>query len=66
MHNDTSKNINMQVDDNLLTINEVKDRLRISRRMVYKLIDSKKLKVKKVGRATRFRASEIEKFIKAN
>lgn len=55
------------MNDELLTIEMVGSRLKISRAHVYKLINAKKIRVCKIGtRGVRVRASEVERFIEAN
>lgn len=48
--------------DELLTIKEVCDLLKISRQTVYNLIDRGKIQRLRVGKSIRFKISEIEKF----
>ena len=47
------------------TVAEAADMLRISRTTLYELISSNKITYIKVGRLTRFRLKDLEKFIDA-
>jgi excisionase family DNA binding protein len=49
--------------ENYLTVNEVADRLRISRWKVYELIRSRKLESFCVGRCRRVKASAVETMV---
>lgn len=49
--------------ENLHTINQVCERLSLSRSTFYRLRDEGKLKAVKIGRATRVPESSIEQFI---
>lgn len=49
--------------DNLLTIQQVMDRLKLGRSTVYRLIDAGKLRPVKIGKALRFREQDIQAFI---
>lgn len=47
-----------------LTGKEVEELLKVSRTTIYRLVVDKKIKVKKVGRANRYKMSDIEKMMK--
>lgn len=49
----------------LLTASEVARRLCVSKRMVFKLISKGELKVCHIGRATRIRERELERYVEA-
>ena len=49
--------------DNLLTIQQVMERLRLGRSTIYRLIDAGKLRPVKIGKALRFREQDIQAFI---
>ena len=52
------------MSDKLLTVEEVSERLQISRYTLYKLIESEDIVAIKLGRRTlRFEESEVNKFI---
>ena len=51
------------MNNKLLTIKDVQDRLNVSRQTVYNLTTRGKLKYIRIGRAVRFEQSEIENFI---
>jgi len=54
------------MSDILLKPNEVAEKLSFSLRTVYRMIDSGKLPVVKIGSALRVRESEIDRLIKQN
>lgn len=49
--------------DELLTVKQVQDKLKLSERSVFRLIKSGELKGFKVGREWRFEVSDIEDYI---
>lgn len=49
--------------DNLLTVADVMARLAISRRTVYRLIDSGALPPLKIGKAVRFQEADVAAYI---
>jgi excisionase family DNA binding protein len=49
--------------DEVMTIPEVAEYLKVTRQTIHKLIKSGKLKVFKIGRSTRILRSEVERFI---
>jgi excisionase family DNA binding protein len=52
-----------EMADEVMTIPEVADYLKVTRQTIHKLIKSGKLKVFKIGRSTRILRSEVERFI---
>jgi len=51
------------MNDEILTIKEVADYLKVNERTIYRLAASKKIPAFKVGNAWRFRLSEIDEWI---
>ena len=51
------------MSDEILTIKEVADFLKVNERTVYRLAAAKKIPAFKVGNAWRFKKSEIDKWI---
>lgn len=51
------------MSDEILTIKEVADYLKVNERTIYRLAASKKIPAFKVGNAWRFRLSEIDEWI---
>ena len=49
--------------DEVLTIPEVADHLKVTRQTVHKLMKDGKIKAFKIGRSTRILRSELDKFI---
>jgi len=49
--------------DEVMTIPEVADHLKVTRQTVHKLMKDGKIKIFKIGRSTRILRSEIERFI---
>lgn len=50
----------------LLRIEDVADRLQVSRSMVWRLVRDGSIRSIRIGRAVRFRASDIDLFINVN
>lgn len=51
--------------EQLLTVQEVCERLHVSRANVYRLLKSGDLRAVKVGRCTRFRAEALDEWVRA-
>jgi excisionase family DNA binding protein len=51
------------VEPQLLTVEEVISRLAVSRATLYRLVRAGELRALKIGRVTRFRASDVQAFI---
>jgi excisionase family DNA binding protein len=51
------------MDEQLLTVQEVMGRLKVSRATVYRLIDGGTLRPVKIGKSVRFRPSEVSAII---
>jgi len=49
--------------DEVMTIPEVADHLKVTRQTVHKLMKDGKIKIFKIGRSTRILRSELDKFI---
>jgi len=49
--------------DEVMTIPEVADHLKVTRQTIHKLMKEGKIKTFKIGRSTRILRSEIERFI---
>jgi len=49
--------------DEVMTIPEVADHLKVTRQTIHKLMKEGKIKAFKIGRSTRILRSEIERFI---
>ncbi len=49
--------------DEVMTIQEVADYLKVTRQTVYKLLNNGDLKAFKIGRSTRILRSELKRFI---
>ncbi len=52
--------------NDLMTVEEVKTLLRISRTTIYKLINEKKLAVTRIGRNIRITKEALENYLKEN
>jgi excisionase family DNA binding protein len=53
------------VADDVLTLKEVANYLKVTERTIYRLVAERKIPAFKVGRSWRFRLSEIDAWIKA-
>jgi excisionase family DNA binding protein len=53
-----------KVSDDVLTLKEVANYLKVAERTIYRLVADRKIPAFKVGRSWRFRLSEIDAWIK--
>ncbi|MNU10194.1 Helix-turn-helix domain protein [compost metagenome] len=50
--------------ENLLTVQQVMEKLQLSRATIYRLIDQGKLVPRKIGKSVRFIESDVDAFIR--
>lgn len=53
----------MSTQDRLITVSEAMGRLAVSRTKLYALVAAGKIAIVKIGRASRFKESEISRFL---